>query len=48
MYLLITNKSVIKKAQKEAENLLIKFCGRIQSNSNQALPERKEIPLIHN
>ena len=48
MYLLITNKSVINKAQKEADNLLIKFCGYRQSNSNQTLPERKKRPLIHN
>ena len=48
MYLLITNKSVINKAQKEADNLLLKFCASRQSNSNQALPERKKRPLIHN
>ena len=42
MYLLITNKSVINKAQQEADNLLIKFCGRRQSNSTQNLPEKKE------
>ena len=41
MYLLITNKSVINKAQQEADNLLIKFCGRRQSNSTQNLPEKK-------
>ena len=34
MYLLITNKSVITKAQKEADNLLIKFCGHRQNTSN--------------
>ena len=33
MYLLITNKNVINKAQKEANNFLIKFCGRRQNNS---------------
>ena len=48
MYLLITNKSVINKAQKEADNLLLKFCASRQSNSNQPLPERKKRPLIHN
>ena len=32
MYLLITNKILINKAQKEADNLLSKFCGRRQSN----------------
>ena len=42
MYLLITNKSVINEAQKEADNLLIKFCGYRQSNSNQTLPKRKK------
>ena len=42
MYLLITNKSVINKAQKVADNLLIKFCGYRQSNPNQALPERNK------
>ena len=48
MYLLITNKSVINKARKEADNLLIKFCRRRQSNSYQPLLERKKRPLIHN
>ena len=48
MYLLIKNKSVITKAQKEADNLLIKFCGRRQNTLNQAPPERKKHPLIHN
>ena len=47
MYLFITNRSVINKAQKEADNLLIKFCACRQSNSNQALPQRKRRPLIH-
>ena len=40
MYLFITNKSVITKAQKEADNLLIKFCGRRQNTPNQAPPEK--------
>ena len=48
MYLLIINKSVITKAQKEADNLLIKFYGRRQNTPNQAPPERKKRPLIHN
>ena len=48
MYLLITNKSVINKARKEVDNLLIKFCRRRQSNSYQPLLERKKRPLIHN
>ena len=48
MYLLIKNKSVITKAQKEADNLLIKFCGRRQNTLNQAPPERKKRPLVHN
>ena len=42
MYLLITIKSVPTKAQKEVDNLLIKFYGRKQSNLNQALPERRK------
>ena len=32
MHLLITNKILINKAQKKADNLLSKFCGRRQSN----------------
>ena len=48
MYLLITNKSVITKTQKEADNLLIKFCRHRQNTQNQAPPERKKHPLIHN
>ena len=48
MYLLITNKSVINKSQKETDNLLTKFCACRQNNPNQALPERKKRPLIHN
>ena len=48
MYLLITNKNVITKAQKEADNLLVKFCGNRQNNPNQAQPERKQRPLINN
>ena len=48
MYLLIINKTVITKGQKEADNLLIKFCGRRQNTPNQAPPERKKRPLIHN
>ena len=48
MYLLLTNKSVLAKAQKEADNLLIKFCGKRQSKTNQAHPERKKRPLLHN
>jgi len=48
MYLLITNNSVINKAQKEADNILLKFCEHRQLNSTQDLPERKKLPLIHN
>ena len=48
MYLLITNKSVIDKAQKEADNLVIKFCERRQSILTQNFPERKKHPLIKN
>ena len=45
MYLLITNKSVITKAQKEADNLLIKFCGRRQKYSKPSTSRKKETPL---
>ena len=48
MYLLITNKSVVNKAQNEADKLLHKFCGKRQSTTNKTLPERKKRPLIHN
>ena len=47
MYLLVTNKSVINKAQNEADNLLQKFCGQLQSTPNKNLPKKKH-PLIHN
>ena len=48
MYLLVTNKSVINKAQNESDNLLQKFCGQRQSTQNKNLPERKKRLLIHN
>ena len=48
MYLLITNKSVLNKAQNEADNLLQTFCGKRQATHNNNLPERKKRPLIHN
>ena len=40
MYLLVTNKSVINKAQNEADNLLQKFCGQLQSTPNKNLPKK--------
>ena len=40
MYLLIKNKSAIKKAQKEADKLLLKFRRCRQSKSTQELPKR--------
>lgn len=45
MYLLITSKSVINKAQKEADNLLLKYCGCRQSISTQELPERDHLSI---
>ena len=48
MYLLVTNKSVINKAQNEADTLLQKFCGQRQSIPKRNLPVRKKRPLIHN
>ena len=48
MYLLVTNKSVINKAQNEADTLLQKFCGQRQSTPNKNLTERKKSLLIHN
>ena len=48
MYLLVTNKSVMNKAQNEADNLLQTFCSQRQSTPNKNLPERKKRPLIHN
>ena len=48
MYLLITNKSVITKTQNEADNLLIKFCRHRQNTPNQAPPEKKKHPQLHN
>ena len=48
MYLLVTNKSVLNKAQNEADNLLQFFCDRRQAKTNKNLPERKKRPLIHN
>ena len=47
MYLLVTNKSVLNKAQNEADNLLQKICGKCQA-TNTNLSERKKRPLIHN
>ena len=40
IYLLITNKSIITKAQKEADNLLIKFCGRRQNTQTKHLQKK--------
>ena len=48
MYLLVTNKSFINKAQNEADNLLQIFCGKRQATTNKNLPEREKRPLIHN
>ena len=48
MYLLVTNISVLNKAQNEADNLLQLFCGKRQSTPNKNLPKRKKRPLIHN
>ena len=48
MYLLITDKSVISKAQNEVDSLLLKFCGHCQTIPNKHLPERKKRPLINN
>ena len=48
MYLLITNKSVINKAQNKVDNFLLKFCEHRQPTSNKDLLERKKRPLIHN
>ena len=48
MYLLITNKIVINKAQNEADILLLKYYGHRQSTLKNNLPERKKCPLIHN
>ena len=47
MYLLVTNKSVLNKAQNEADNLLQIVCGKRQATPNKHLPERKKCPLIH-
>ena len=48
MYLLVTKKSVLNKAQNEADNLLQHFCGKRQATTNTNIPERKKRPLIHN
>ena len=48
IYLLVTNKSVLNKAQNEADNLLQTFCGKRQATTNKNLPKRKKRPLIHN
>ena len=48
IYLLITNKNFLNKAQNEAGNLLQIFCGKRQATNNKYLPERKKHPLIHN
>ena len=43
VYLLVTNKSVLNKAQNEADNLLHHFCGKRQTTTNKNLPERKNV-----
>ena len=43
MYLLITNKSVLNKAQNEADNLLQFVCGKRQATTYKNLPERKNV-----
>ena len=48
MYLLVTNKNVLNKAQNEADNLLQTICGKRQATTNKNLPERKKRPLLHN
>ena len=48
MYLLVTNKSVLNKAQNEVDNLLQTFCGKRQATTKNNLTERKKRPLIHN
>ena len=48
MYSLVTNKSVLNKAQNEADNLLQKFCGKRQATTKTNLSERKKRRLIHN
>ena len=47
MYLFVTNKTVLHKAQNQADNLLQIFCGKRQATTNTNLPERKKSPLIH-
>ena len=48
MFLLVMNKSILNKAQNEADNLLQTICGKRQATTNKNLPERKKLPLIHN
>ena len=42
MYLLVTNKRVLNKAQNETDNLLQTFCGKRQATPNKNSLERKE------
>ena len=42
IYLLVTNKSVLNKAQNEAYNLLQNIWGKRQATTNKNLPERKK------
>ena len=48
MYLLVTNKSALNKAQNKADTLLQKIYGKRQATPNKNLLERKKRPLIHN
>ena len=48
MCLLVTNKSVLDKAQNEVDNLLQKLCGKCQATTNTNLLERKKRQLIQN
>ena len=43
MYLLVTNKNVLHKAQKEADNLLQTFCGKRQATTNKIHMKEKNI-----
>ena len=47
MYLLVTNKNVLNKAQTEADNLLQTFCGKRQATTNKNVSETKTRSLIH-
>ena len=48
MHLLVTNTSVLNKAQNKADNLLQNVCGKRQATINKNLLERKKRSLIHN